>query len=282
MTDIQIVHADALTIPPASLAGFDVMITDPPYSAHVHENAASAGTLGEGSRGWHRRDLGFAHLSPELRAHVARLAESVRRWSVIFSDHEGTFLWRGFVSNNGLGPTEYIRLVPWVRWSQPQKSGDRPGSQSEAVLHFHAPGAKHWNGPGSLTHYARKCMRGAEKHPTEKPLDLLLDMVSWFSDPGENVIDPCAGAGTTALACKLLGRGCAAIEAQEAWAAHATARLATFSDRDRTKAAEWCESTTEEAGASLAKPPAADGSDVKTRARAQRRLDDVERVRAWL
>lgn len=272
--DIQIVHGDSLEISPETLALFDAQITDFPYSPHVHENAASVGVVG-GGMGAHARDLGFGALTPELRAQGAIAAACVKRWSVVFSDWQGGNAWDADASCAG---AECIRWVPWIRWSQPQLSGDRPCTGSEAVLLYHAPGRKRWNGPGSLTHYERRCLRGRDKHPTEKPIDLLLDLVSAFSDPGEMVVDLCAGAGTTALACRLLGRGCYGWEIDARWAATAAARvLAPLTDRDRGRAEEWCVSVTAEAEAVPA-PKAADGSDVKTWERAQRRLADVSRV----
>jgi hypothetical protein len=277
---IEIIHADALDLDPAVFADFDALIADPPYSAHVHDNATSIGTGGAGVR---ERDLGFEALTPELRARLGTAAASVRRWSCVFSDFEGAPEW--WTAATGAG-AEWIRLVPWVRWSQPQLSGDRPCTGAEAVLIWHSqnvgprggskPKAKRWNGPGSLTHFERRAMRGKFKHPTEKPIDLLLDLVSWFSDPGEAVIDPCAGAGTTALACRLLGRDCVAIERDEQWAAHATARLRNpLSDRDRARAEEWCGWIVAEAERV---PEPKDASEERTYERAQRRIADAQRV----
>ncbi len=37
-------------------------------------------------------------------------------------------------------------------------------------------------------------------HPTQKPVQLLEDLIEIFTDKGEVVIDPCAGSGTTLLA----------------------------------------------------------------------------------
>jgi site-specific DNA-methyltransferase (adenine-specific) len=291
---IEVIHADARELAPENFADFDAMITDPPYSAHVHANATSIGSDGHGARA---RDLGFVHLTPELRAHLAACGSNVRRWSVVFTDYEGGHDWRVDAEAARL---EWIRRLPWIRWSQPQLSGDRPCTGSEDVLHFsnepddpdvlhwHAaectragrivPMRKRWNGPGSLTHYFRRCMRGHDKHPTEKPLDLLLDLVCYFTDPGEDVIDPCAGSGTTGLACRLLGRSATLIEADPAWAAHARLRMrGRLSPRDQARAEEWCASVYDEAS-SVPEPRAADGSDVKTWERAQRRLADVARV----
>jgi len=43
-------------------------------------------------------------------------------------------------------------------------------------------------------------------HPTQKSVPLLKNLISLFTDPGDVVIDPCAGSGTTLLAAELLGR----------------------------------------------------------------------------
>lgn len=131
----------------------------------------------------------------------------------------------------------------------PQLSGDRPPTGCEFVSVFHgaAKGKKHWNGPGNLTHLAHKCLRGEGKHKAEKPLDLMLDLVDWFSDPGELVIDPFVGSGTTALACKLLGRDFAGTEVDAEWAARARARVAApkLSARDEERYRRWSESRVE-------------------------------------
>lgn len=43
-------------------------------------------------------------------------------------------------------------------------------------------------------------------HPTQKPVPLLQYLIQIFTDPGDVVIDPCAGSGSTLLAAKSLGR----------------------------------------------------------------------------
>jgi site-specific DNA-methyltransferase (adenine-specific) len=293
-SDVQFITADATDLDLAAFASFDTMIVDPPYSAHVHENAVSANKAG---LGFVSRDLGFASLTPELRVFVARVAKRVRRWSVIFADHEGAHLWREACEAKVIDgkALDDVRTVPWIRWSQPQKSGDRPGSQSEAVLHFHPAGRKKWTGPGWLMAYGldqagariRRSLRGEDKHPTEKPLDLMLDLVSWHSDPGESVVDPLAGSGTTALAALLLGRDCLAIERDERWSHVFDVRRKALAGRDRLRAEEWCNTTFAEAEADLAKPRTKDSAtgkftDENTRARASHRIADVGRVAQWL
>lgn len=43
-------------------------------------------------------------------------------------------------------------------------------------------------------------------HPTQKPVNVLEKLIKTFTDPGDVVIDPCAGSGTTLLAAKKNGR----------------------------------------------------------------------------
>ena len=103
----------------------DHIFCDPPYSAHVHRNAT---TSADGSRGVKHNDLGFAALTPELREHIAACVRAARLWSLIHCDWEGLHAWREL-----LGP-HYIRALPWIRWSTPQKSDDRPVQGSECVI----------------------------------------------------------------------------------------------------------------------------------------------------
>jgi hypothetical protein len=276
----MIIHGDCMSIDPALLQQIDVQISDYPYSPRVHESAVSTRANGAGVVD---RDFGFACLSPELRTWGARAANLVRRWSVIFSDFEGCAEWRADCEAEGV---EYVRTVPWIRWSQPQVSGDRPGSGREEVQLFHRQivgpkggrraVAKHWNGTGGLTHFAQRCMRGDEKHKAQKPLDLMLAIVSAFSDPGELVGDFVCGVGTTALACRLLDRECVAWELNATWAKRAAEReSAPLSKGDRARAEEWCELAHAEA---LTVPEPKSEMDRPTWERAQRRIADVGRV----
>lgn len=49
-------------------------------------------------------------------------------------------------------------------------------------------------------------------HPTQKPVNLLKQLIEIFTDAGDVVIDPVAGSGTTLRACQELGRSCYGFE----------------------------------------------------------------------
>jgi site-specific DNA-methyltransferase (adenine-specific) len=53
------------------------------------------------------------------------------------------------------------------------------------------------------------------EHPTQKPLQLILDLVNKHSNPGDLVLDCFAGTGTTAHACKLSNRNFIMIEKEK-------------------------------------------------------------------
>lgn len=232
-------HRDSLTLPLDYVRQFDVQLTDPPYRDHVHVNAMSHSSV----RGTRKRDLGFSSLSRAARQAVANWASCVKRWSVIYSDVEHSNWLTLAVQARKV---EYVRTVPWVRWSMPQLSGDRPPQGFEHVMLYHPKGKKRWNGPGNVTHLAHVALRGEEKHKCEKPLDQALDLVSWFTDIGESVFDPFAGHATIGLACRLLGRFYVGIEQNPEWAMKSNQRLTgRISDRDQERISRWLEADSE-------------------------------------
>src|SRR5215813_6199313 len=67
---------------------------------------------------------------------------------------------------------------------------------------------------------------GKKLHPTQKPEALLARVILSSSRPGDLVLDPFSGTGTTGAAAKRLGRQFIGIERDPAYAAAAEARLA--------------------------------------------------------
>ena len=63
------------------------------------------------------------------------------------------------------------------------------------------------------------------EHPTQKPLELIARIVETSSKPGDTVLDPFMGSGTTCVACKKLGRNYIGIEKEAAYIAMAEKRL---------------------------------------------------------
>ncbi|MDP2660002.1 MAG: DNA methyltransferase [Dehalococcoidia bacterium] len=47
---------------------------------------------------------------------------------------------------------------------------------------------------------------GNRLHPTQKPVEALQPLIGTYSRPGDVVLDPFAGSGSTAVAARQLGR----------------------------------------------------------------------------
>jgi DNA modification methylase len=70
---------------------------------------------------------------------------------------------------------------------------------------------------------------GNKLHPTEKPISALLPLVETFSKPGDLVLDPFAGSGSTLHAAKSIGRDYLGIELDAKYHALAVDRLVAVS-----------------------------------------------------
>ena len=62
-------------------------------------------------------------------------------------------------------------------------------------------------------------------HPTQKPIELLKTLIEIFTDPGDVVIDPVAGSGSTLVAAERLGRKAYGFEIEKKFYSKALAWL---------------------------------------------------------
>lgn len=72
---------------------------------------------------------------------------------------------------------------------------------------------------------------GNKLHPTQKPVAALAPLVRSFTLPGELVLDPFAGSGSTCAAALLTGRKYIGIEMDDAYYLQASKRMARVSQR---------------------------------------------------
>lgn len=201
MKPYQLHHGDAIEYMRSLEAGsVDHVITDPPYELEAHTQQRrlkrSAGEV------LSLEPLNFKPITNEIRALAAQeFARVARRWVLVFCQAEAVAAWRDVLNAAGL---VYKRPCIWVkRDGQPQLSGDRPGMGYESIVAAHQPGKSRWNGRGKLGIYdfLRNQHGGQPRfHPTEKPLLLMTTLIQDFTDPGETILDPFAGSGTTGVA----------------------------------------------------------------------------------
>jgi len=65
-------------------------------------------------------------------------------------------------------------------------------------------------------------------HPTQKPVALFEYLIKTYTNPGELVLDNCAGSGTTAIACLGTGRNFILIEQEEKYCEIINKRISDF------------------------------------------------------
>jgi len=83
---------------------------------------------------------------------------------------------------------------------------------------------------GTVLRVQRTRSDTARRHPTEKPVELLSQLIESSSCRGDLVLDPFAGVGSTGVAAVLLGRRAVCIEISEIYCAVAATRLRAASD----------------------------------------------------
>lgn len=214
----RVIHGDCVAELP-KLVSVDHVITDPPYTEHVHGRLRSANTTGDII--CKQVKVGFDALKDF--SWLPSAAHVTQRWILAFCAMEQ------------LG--DYQRAYPegWIRsgvWHKqraaPQFTGDRPGNTCEGVSIFHRPGRKRWNGGGGHAYWEAMPVHhtGENKHPTAKPVGLMMELVEQFTDQGDIILDPFCGSGTTGIAAIRLGRRFIGIEQDERWASFAREWLA--------------------------------------------------------
>jgi site-specific DNA-methyltransferase (adenine-specific) len=229
MTDLRLgdcLAPDGLpSLPDRSVAH---VVTDPPFDRRAHRAAVEVGARVAGKRRV-SGELPFAPLDPgrlpEVAGHLARVA---RRWILVFSGERQTEAWATALEAAG---ARFIRLGYAVRTNpRPQLSGDRPAPAADPIVIAYATGERpRWNGGGRSGKWPSPPARfdlGGQAHPTQKPLALMRALLEDFTDAGELVADPFAGAGSTAVACSELGRRFIGWELSPEYHAAAVARLA--------------------------------------------------------
>ena len=76
---------------------------------------------------------------------------------------------------------------------------------------------------------------GNKLHPTQKPISALVPLIRSFTLPGEIVLDPFAGSGSTCAAAALTNRKYVGVEMDRAYFQHAVERLQSVHQRVAAK-----------------------------------------------
>ncbi len=147
-----------------------------------------------------------------------------------------------WIKHNPMPQMKGVRLcnahetILWVKKSS---------QQTKYTFHYHALKAGNedkqmrsdWYFP-ICSGSERETVNGEKAHTTQKPEALLYRIISMASNPGDIVLDPFCGSGTTAAVAKKLGRSYITIDREAMYVEVAEARLANISPALLTSADE--------------------------------------------
>ncbi len=189
-----------------------LVIADPPYFMGLTHN---------GQHGQFN-DLAVA------RPFYTRLAQELRRVLnengefYIFMDWRGTAFYYPIFA-------EYLPVKNMIVWDKMSGPGNFYNSSHEFILYgcINPQTRKHarnvWQERGFTSGSIQT--DGEKIHPSQKPVALLQRIITDASIPGDLVLDPFAGACTTAVACIKTGRRYVCFEISETYAAAGKERV---------------------------------------------------------
>ena len=192
----------------------DHVISDPPYEDELHQ---AMGRIRRNDGQEMVQSLGFDGINA-TRSDVARQCVEVSKgWVILFTLAEGVRAWRDDLQ---AADAKYDTCLAWVKPdASPRFNGQGAARGFEcAVTAWCGPGYRSWNGGGKrgvFTHCVNVGRQG--EHPTEKPLPLMQELVGLYTNPGETILDPFMGSGTTGVACIQLGRKFMGVEVNPQW-----------------------------------------------------------------
>lgn len=111
------------------------------------------------------------------------------------------------------GGNYYTDLLPpsssWVVWDK-NNSGDFADCELAWTSHKKAVRKFKWTWNGFIKEKPEQRF-----HPTQKPLALMIWVLEQYTQPGDTILDPFMGSGTTGVACVQAGRNFIGIEISE-------------------------------------------------------------------
>lgn len=211
-----------------AIPAVQAVFTDPPYGTEVHDKDK----VGRNESGQvDSVPVPFISLTASDMAGVARFCEErCSGWALIFCQTEQIKDWRSMMEGRTLDAIRYFRPMLWIKPdAKPNLRGHGPGIGHETIQSYWCgPEKQRWNGGGKVGvfyHTRNRRSDGGMKHPTEKPVSLMKELVRYFTNPGDTIFDPFMGAGSTGVAAIELGRNFIGIEKNRAFYEEAERRL---------------------------------------------------------
>ena len=189
----------------------DLIVTDPPYNIASRNRHTIRGnklmTTAESFGSWDVMHP-FDHeiLILQLISQAFRVLKRGGSLYLFTGRHENGYYVRKAVER-GFTYRNQIAIVKTPAMVSVFKNSWRNGFDVCMFLTKGRVGAFHFPGHAEAVNvYQHAIQSKHSKHPTEKPLGLIKRLVSVSSNPGDLVVDPFMGSGTTAVAARALGR----------------------------------------------------------------------------
>ncbi len=207
--DARLILGDCLEAA-AAIASVDHLITDPPYEQISQDRI---GGIKRNDGGKVTQKLSFSGIDSIRDAVCHMTAMKCSGWALFFCTSEGVALWRDAIEAAGI---KYKTPMIWVKPdAMPKFNGQGAALGHENIVSsWTGVGPARWNAGGKRGVYTHN-VNGPKRHgvhPTEKPVSLMSEIVQDFTSPGQTILDPFMGSGTTGVACAKLGRKFIGIE----------------------------------------------------------------------
>ena len=186
----------------------DLILSDPPYGINV-EDSHTYGRMTVKETRFEDGDFETFDLLDKAIAQMYRILKDNRHMYLFCGiDKVPTLI--GLLEKHGFT----VHHLPLL-WDK--GSGSYPSQQTsfvhsyEAFLHIQK-GKRKLNGSPRDVFPIKRVPSGRKIHPTEKPTELLRDLISYSSLAGEVILDPFSGSGATLVAAKETNRRAIGIE----------------------------------------------------------------------
>jgi site-specific DNA-methyltransferase (adenine-specific) len=223
---VTIYCGDCIEILKSFVASFDVIITDPPFCSGARQDAQKSGR-GAMMRGAQWQDNWFCHDNMSTHGFLFLMRSALLQCYRSCTDPAaGHFFidWRMFPNLYGA-----LESCGWIVknllvWDKKQFGmGSNYRNQHELIIY--AEKGKLRFKKKTVANVLSHKRPGSVFHPTEKPVDLLKELIRATTGNGSLILDPFAGSGSTLLAAKEMGRHAVGIEINERFCEIAANRM---------------------------------------------------------